>query len=126
MVGAVRGGWLSRAGIVLLGAATVAGAPGARAGVPGGLPAAAGPAAECPRADAVWAELQAAPSRAGGTAPAGPPPALEVIDLGRAFRVAINGHAREYRDDARDCARRARMAAVFAAVALGPPPVTPP
>jgi hypothetical protein len=44
-----------------------------------------------------------------------------VVDVGNAFRVTVNGRQREYHDESRDCARRARMAAVFAAIALGLP-----
>jgi hypothetical protein len=48
-----------------------------------------------------------------------PPPPIAVEDFGSGFQVTINGRQREYEDDARDCPRRARMAAVFVALVLG-------
>jgi hypothetical protein len=86
-------------------------------------------ASVCPRAEAVWSELQTVVARdhtGQDTRPGAPgAPALEIVDLGGTFRVVANGRAREYRDEARDCARRARVAAVFVAVALGPPLAAP-
>jgi hypothetical protein len=89
----------------------------------------------CPLPDAVAAELATlmAPDRvADATRGAG---AIQLADLGPAFKVIAAGRTREYRDEGRDCAHRARVAAVFVALALAPatlpeppppPPVRPP
>jgi hypothetical protein len=60
-------------------------------------------------------------------------PAVELVDLGAPFQVVVGGRVREYRDEARDCAQRARVAAVFvamtidpASIAAPPPPPPPP
>jgi hypothetical protein len=59
-------------------------------------------------------------------------PAVELIDLGAPFQVVVAGKVREYRDDARDCTQRARVAAVFVAMTIdpasivAPPPAPPP
>ncbi len=45
---------------------------------------------------------------------------LELSDLGDGFRVVVGGRARDYDDAGRDCERRARLAAVFAALVLVP------
>ncbi|HEY3592402.1 MAG TPA: hypothetical protein VGL13_00950, partial [Polyangiaceae bacterium] len=50
----------------------------------------------------------------------GPP---RVVDLGDRFRVSVAGHSREYEDATRDCAERARIAAVFLALTLSPPEI---
>jgi hypothetical protein len=79
---------------------------------------------DCPRVEDVSSELQTLMSAAQSPEQislAGQAPAIEVTDLGTGFRVTVSGRAREYKDEARDCARRARVAAVFVAVALGPP-----
>ena len=47
-----------------------------------------------------------------GTAP------VEIVDLGPAVRVSVGERSREYPDPARDCAKRAQFAAVFAALVL--------
>jgi hypothetical protein len=44
-----------------------------------------------------------------------------VVDLGDRFEVAAFGQTRQYIDIARDCAERARVAAVFITLALNPP-----
>jgi hypothetical protein len=49
----------------------------------------------------------------------------EVNDLGDRFRVSAAGHVREYDDPSHDCAERARIAAVFAALTLAPPELLP-
>jgi hypothetical protein len=85
----------------------------------------------CPLPDAVAAELATLmpPDRvAEATRAAG---AIQLADLGPAFRVIAAGRTREYRDEGRDCAHRARIAAVFVALALAPatlpePPAAPP
>jgi len=60
---------------------------------------------------------------AGGARP------VEVTDLGAAFRVRAGDRTREYQDDARDCENRAKLAALFVALAADsasdPPPARP-
>ena len=56
---------------------------------------------------------------------------MEIVDLGVPYRIIAAGQVREYRDESRDCAYRARIAAVFVALALDPaqlpaPPPPPP
>ncbi len=80
----------------------------------------------CPRADAVWSALRPVVSsdnapQDGLAAPLLSAPTIEIVDLGSAFRVGVNGRQREYRDDSRDCERRARVAAIFVGIALGLP-----
>ncbi len=94
----------------------------------------------CPLPDAVWAELgtllprdrlnarlRAVAGNAG--------PVVQIVDLGVPYRVIAAGRVREYRDATRDCAYRARIAAVFVALAIDPaeisteqpaPPPSPP
>jgi hypothetical protein len=52
-------------------------------------------------------------------ASAGSGPIVEITDRGATFDVAA-GSVREYRDEARDCAYRARVAAVFVALVIVP------
>ena len=91
----------------------------------------------CPEPGAVWAAMGTLlpPDRlaerlrvAGNLIP------VEILDLGASFRLIAAGRVREYRDEARDCADRARVAAVFVALAIDPagilttpkPPAPPP
>ena len=79
----------------------------------------------CPRPDAVWSELLTLvpPERLGArlrTATRGKTPLVEIVDLGVPYRILAAGQVREYRDDSRDCAYRARIAAVFVALAIDP------
>ena len=95
-------------------------------------------ASSCPRPDLVLAELATLlpPDRLAARlrAYSGTPAVVELVDLGVPFQVIVAGHVREYRDDARDCVHRARVAAVFVALtidpafvaAAAPPPVAPP
>ncbi len=98
------------------------GAGGARAGAQ--QPAGGGPAVvgtgDCPAPQAVSAELATLlpADRPTGTARAAGP--VEIADLGGLFRVIVAGRVREYRDEGRDCAHRARAAAVFVALTLNP------
>jgi hypothetical protein len=83
-----------------------------------------GPSA-CPRPDAVWNELVTLvpPERLQARLRAVPPgkaPLVEIIDLGVPYRIVAAGQLREYRDESRDCAYRARIAAVFVALAIDP------
>ncbi len=48
---------------------------------------------------------------------------VEVIDLGDRYVIKVKGRVREYTDEARDCAKRARVAAVFVALTLAPPDI---
>jgi len=87
-------------------------------------------ASNCPRPDAVWAELATlirqehleARLRAlnveGG-------PVAHVVDLGDRYRILAAGLVREYRDPNRDCAYRARVSAVFVALAIDPAELSP-
>jgi hypothetical protein len=99
-----------------------------------------GPSA-CPRPDAVWSELVTLvpPERLEArlrTVPGGKTPLVEIIDLGVPYRIIAAGQVRDYRDESRDCPYRARIAAVFVALAIDPAmappapapvaPVTPP
>jgi len=92
-----------------------------------------GPSA-CPRPEMVLAELATLlpPERLSARLRALPAtPAVELIDLGAPFQVVVGGKVREYRDEAHDCAQRARVAAVFVAMTIDPasivaPPPAPP
>ena len=89
----------------------------------------------CPTPSAVRAEVEALVphdrlnARLRAAAGSGAP--VEVLDLGAPFRIVAAGNAREYRDEARDCAHRARLAAVFVVLVIDPtailqqPPATP-
>jgi len=50
----------------------------------------------------------------------GKTPLVEIVDLGVPYRILAAGQLREYRDESRDCAYRARIAAVFVALAIDP------
>ena len=97
----------------------------------------------CPSQAAVWAELGTLVPRDRFAARLveveGAGPAIELADLGASYRVTAAGRVRVYRDDAHDCADRARVAALFIALAIdpadtvaaaaprpAPPPPTPP
>jgi len=54
----------------------------------------------------------------------GPTPPVQIIDHGTSFRVLAGDRIREYSDEARDCVKRARFAAVFVAVAAGADPAS--
>ncbi|HTP29782.1 MAG TPA: hypothetical protein VMK12_29490, partial [Anaeromyxobacteraceae bacterium] len=78
----------------------------------------------CPTPDAVWQELLTllprddlvGRLRSFGSAGA----AVRIEDLGASFRVSLLDKARAYHEEARDCARRARMGALFAALVIDP------
>lgn len=78
----------------------------------------------CPTPDAVWQELtrlfqpQDLAARLSAADRASVP--IRVEDLGVAFRVSALGTTRQYREEARDCRRRARTSALFAALVLDP------
>ncbi len=75
----------------------------------------------CPEPAAVWSALAALAVvdrvETRLRALAGEARPVEVTDLGSAFRVRAGDRTREYEDDARDCANRAKLAAVFVALA---------
>jgi hypothetical protein len=92
---------------------------------------------QCPTPDAVWQELtrlfqpQDLAARLGAADRTSAP--IRVEDLGVAFRVSVLGTTRLYREEARDCRRRARTSALFSALVLDPtamldasPPAPPP
>jgi hypothetical protein len=120
--------------LVLTLVCVVGGARRAAATEPG-LEALVGGPSACPRPELVLAELATLlpPERVStrlraltGT------PAVEIVDLGVPFQVVVGGRVREYRDEARDCTQRARVAAVFVAMTIdpasiaAPPPAPPP
>ena len=80
----------------------------------------------CPRPDAVWAELvtlvprDRLEARLGAVGRSGQTPVVEIVDLGIPYRIMAAGQTREYRDESRDCAYRARISAVFVALAIDP------
>lgn len=110
---------------------------------PGGTPAAptepataVGGPSTCPRPEAVFDELltlvprERLEARLRAVAH-GKTPVVEIVDLGVPYRIIAAGQVREYRDESHDCAYRARIAAVFVALALDPaelvaPPVVAP
>jgi hypothetical protein len=98
--------------------------PGALDGLSNSSSMIGGPSA-CPRPDAVWNELVTLvpPERLEArlrTLPHDKTPLVELIDLGVPYRIVAAGQVREYRDETRDCAYRARIAAVFVALAIDP------
>jgi hypothetical protein len=110
--------------------ASAAPAPASAADTPapgGSLPGGAmfGGPSLCPRPDAVWAELgtlvprDRLDARLRAVAGAGAP-VVQIFDLGVPYRIVAAGRVREYRDETRDCAYRARIAAVFVALAIDP------
>ncbi len=90
----------------------------------------------CPRPDAVWNELLTLVPRERlearlRTVAHGKTPEVEIVDLGVPYRIIAAGQVRAYRDESHDCAYRARIAAVFVALAIDPaelvmPPPPPP
>jgi hypothetical protein len=66
--------------------------------------------------------LQALSAHEAGSAPAADDDVqLSTEDAGDTYRVSVNGRTRSYTDAHRDCAERARVAAVFAALVLSSP-----
>jgi len=91
----------------------------------GGSGAMIGGPSTCPLPDAVWTELGTLVPRdrlnarlraVGGHSG----PVVQIIDLGTPYRVIAAGRVREYRDETHDCAYRARIVAVFVALAIDP------
>ena len=54
----------------------------------------------------------------------GPTPPVQIVDLDTSFLVRAGQRVREYRDETRDCAKRAQFAAVFVAIAAGADPAS--
>jgi hypothetical protein len=76
----------------------------------------------CPERAAVLRALQALSAHDGTGAPAADDDLqLSTEDAGDTYRVSVNGRTRSYTDAHRDCAERARVAAVFAALVLSSP-----
>jgi hypothetical protein len=79
----------------------------------------------CPRPETVWSELVTLVPRERLEArlravTRDKTPLVEIVDLGVPYRILAAGQIREYRDESRDCAYRARIAAVFVALAIDP------
>jgi hypothetical protein len=132
----LRGAILAAAALGALGHAARAGEAPTTPAVPFEATSAIGGPSACPRPDAVWGELltlvprERLEARLGALA-RGKTPAVEIVDLGVPYRIIAAGQVREYRDESRDCAYRARIAAVFVALAIDPaqlatPPPPPP
>jgi hypothetical protein len=101
--------------------ASVASLPVAHADPPPALRV-VGRNATCPTTKQVAALLERMLLQTKTTADTGPPGAVEatIFDQGRNFRVTIAGEERSFDDPARECAERARHAAVFIALILDP------
>ena len=80
-------------------------------------------AGQCPAREAVVAALLPVLGEEAMRTTAG---ASRVSDLGDRFEVTVLGQTRQYPDAARDCTERARVAAVFIALAVRPPVFAPP
>jgi len=82
----------------------------------------------CPTPAAVWqnliplvpGDLLVSRLRVAG----GPSPPVQILDLGTSFLVIAGHRVREYPEQSRDCAERARFAAVFIAIATGADPAS--
>ncbi len=98
----------------LFAAAALAGTPAAAPAAPGVVVEAAG---TCPSGEAVRAALLPVL----GAAPVVSPSPPRVSDLGPRFEVVAAGQTGDFVDASRDCVERARVAAVFIALALNPP-----
>jgi hypothetical protein len=70
--------------------------------------------------DAVWQELVTLVPRerliARLRGPGKPNASIQIEDLGAMFRISVLNKVREYREEARECAYRAKVAALFAAL----------
>jgi len=86
-------------------------------------------ASTCPAPAAVRTEVELLVPRerlnARVRALGGNGPLVEIVDLGVSFQVTAAGSTREYRDETRDCAYRARVAAVFVALVIEPGAIPP-
>jgi hypothetical protein len=85
---------------------------------------AAAQASNCPSREAVAAAVGALLDRSRSPANvASLEKEIEVRDAGERYVVQIRGRRREFGDEARDCAKRIRIAAVFVALTVAPPDV---
>ena len=108
---------------------TVLAAPAEAIPTPAGAPSNAPPGApktegeqmsSCPTREAVAAALS--PALALIRPNLDPLPSdFRLADLGEAYEVTVGGQVQRYADAARDCTERARVAAVFVALAMNPP-----
>jgi hypothetical protein len=97
-----------------------AGAPGRPELIPAPVAASEGQTSSCPAREAVAAALS--PALVHIRPNVDPLPSdFRTVDLGDAFEVTASGQVQRYADAARDCAERARVAAVFVALAMNPP-----
>ena len=112
--------------VVMTVLASAGGARGADRPEPGPVPSVgAAPAAGCPTREAVAAALFPAVSHLRpGRDPL--PPDFRIVDLGDAFEITAGGQVQRYADAPRDCLERARVAAVFVALAVNPPSIQSP
>ena len=89
-----------------------------------GLPDPVVGASLCPLPDAIWQELvtlvprEHLISRLHG--PGKADASIHIEDLGPTFRISVLDKIREYREEARECAYRAKVAALFAALIIDP------
>lgn len=83
---------------------------------------AGGQAHACPTPAGLWQALETllTPEDFRDKLPVTAQGTLRIDDLGDSFRISLLGKEREYRDEARDCARRARVGALFAALVIDP------
>ncbi|HEY3352733.1 MAG TPA: hypothetical protein VGQ83_05760, partial [Polyangia bacterium] len=112
---------MQAAGVAILGLVTLAAA--AAAGAP--IVHVAGAPEGCPAPRALRAALARLLPAARLVEDESEPSAVTVRieDGGAMFRIAIGAGWREVRDPARDCAERARVAAVLVVLALAPPAI---
>ena len=76
----------------------------------------------CPQSDTIRRQLgPLLPDTEVVLAAAEPGRAARVVDAGLSFTIDVAGARRQIREPARDCVERARIAAVFIALALDPP-----
>jgi hypothetical protein len=77
----------------------------------------------CPSREAVAQAVRGLLRRNPSVDVAGVDRELAIQDLGERYTVEIRGRRREYADEARDCAKRARVSAVFVALTVAPPDI---
>jgi hypothetical protein len=75
----------------------------------------------CPDRAAVLNALRALSARGADGAAPDEQLELSTADSGDSYSVSVNGRTRSYTDSSRDCAERAQVAAVFAALVLSSP-----
>jgi len=112
---------------IVLAASVVSSAPAALAAPPPSVRM-VGEETACPTPAQVVTVLRRLLPRTKVTAESGPaaPADAAIKDEGSQYRVSIAGQEREFVDNARQCAERARHAAVFVALVLDPPMIPEP